>query len=74
MRPILVYVDTLNILAIDIAAQMRALVYHQAFLTHLLGTIGKGDSEETGADNKIVVICHDSILQLYLEIIKELLV
>ena len=37
---ILVDIDTFNILAIDITAQVRAFVYDKASFTHLLRTIG----------------------------------
>ena len=42
---ILMYVDAFDILAIDIAAQVWALVYDEAFFALLLGLVGEGCAE-----------------------------
>ena len=42
---ILMYVDALDILAIDITAQVWALVYDEAFFSLLLGLVGEGCAE-----------------------------
>ena len=41
MSTIFVYIDAFNVFAIYITAQMRALVYDEAFLARLLGKKGK---------------------------------
>ena len=55
MCPILMHIDTLNVLTIDVAAQMRTLVYHQTLLTHLLCPIGKRSAEQSGTHYQIIV-------------------
>ena len=42
---ILMYVDAFDILAIDIAAQVWAFVYDEAFFALLLGLVGEGCAE-----------------------------
>ena len=58
MCAILVDVDALYILAIDVAAKLRTLVYHQAPLAMLAGEMGKGGPGKTGADDEVVIIFH----------------
>lgn len=55
MRSILVHVDTLDVLAIDVATQVGALVYDETPLALLVGEMGEGGSEETGTYYKIVI-------------------
>ena len=62
MCPVLMYINTLDVLAVDVTTQVRSFVNHQAFLAHQLGTIGKGGSEQAGADNQIIVFHHYFIL------------
>ena len=56
MCAILVHVDALDVLAIDVAAQVGPLVYDQAPLALLVGEVGERGSEEAGADDEIVVM------------------
>ena len=49
MCAILVHINPFNVLAINVATQMRALVYHQALLALLSGKMCECGSEETGA-------------------------
>ena len=55
---ILMDVDAFDILAIDIAAQVWALVYDEAFFALLLGLVGEGCTEEAWADNEVIVVFH----------------
>lgn len=55
MRPIQVHVDTLHVLAIHIATQMGALIYHQAPLPTISSKAGKRGSKEAGANYEVVV-------------------
>lgn len=52
------HVDALNVLTIDVATQVRSLVYHQALLALLVGKMGECGSEETRANYQIVIIVH----------------
>ena len=58
MRAILVHMNAFHILTIDITAKLRPFVDDEAPLTHLVGEIGKGRTEETRADNQIIVFLH----------------
>lgn len=51
MSPILVDVDALNVLAIDVAPTVEALVNHQATFACLVRKMGKRSAIEAGADN-----------------------
>ena len=55
-------IDALDVLAINVAAQVGALVYDEAPLALLVGEVCERGSEEAGADDEIVVsfIRHDS--------------
>ena len=48
MCAILVHVDALDVLAIDVAAQVGAFVYDEAPLALFAGEMGERGSEETG--------------------------
>ena len=52
---ILVDVDALHILAIDVAAEVRALVDDKATGASLMGEVGEGGTEEAGAHDEVVV-------------------
>ena len=56
MGTILVDVDTFDILAIDVTAEVGAFVYDEAGLACLTGFVGEGGAEEAGAYNQIVVM------------------
>ena len=56
MCAILMHVDALDVLAIDVAAQVGALVYDEAPLALLVGEMGERGSEEAGAHDKIVIM------------------
>ena len=59
VRPILVHVDAVDVLAMHIAASMAAPVYHQATLSTGFGLVGKYRTIESGAHyEKIVGIFH----------------
>lgn len=45
------YIDTFNVLAIDIPTQVRSLVNNQALLTLLMSKMCECGSEETGAND-----------------------
>ena len=49
MRTILVHIYPLDVLTIDIAAEMRPLVYHQALFALLYGKMCECGSEQAGA-------------------------
>jgi len=68
MRPIFMHIDALNILAIDISAQMWSLIYYQTSFALLMGKVGECGSEETGTHNEIVVSLVVHILVLILMI------
>jgi hypothetical protein len=51
MRPIFVNIDSLYILAIDIASKMRTFIYYQATFPLLVSFIGKCCSKKTGAND-----------------------
>jgi hypothetical protein len=55
MRAVLMHIYSLNLLAIDIASCMGALVNHEASLPLLLGKMGECGAEESGAYYQIVV-------------------
>jgi hypothetical protein len=60
VRPVLVNVNTLDIFAVYVPAQMAALVNDKTRLTRPLGEVGKCGSEQSGPYNKIVVMLHDA--------------
>ena len=49
-------VDALNLLAVEIAAHMGALVDDKASLAAPVGKVGKRAAEEAGADNEEIVL------------------
>ena len=55
---ILMDVDAFDILAIDIAAQVRAFVYDEAFLALLPGLMGESGTKQAGTNNEIIVVFH----------------
>ena len=57
------YINTLDILTIDIATQVRSLVNDQALLTLLMSKMCECGSEKTGANYKIIIfiISHNSL-------------
>ena len=63
MGTIFMDIDALNVLAIDIATQMWAFIYHQAGLTCLMRLIGKGGSKQARPDYQVIVMIH--IFNLY---------
>ena len=56
MCTVFVHVDSSNVFAVYIASQMRAFINHQAKLASLVGQVGKGGAEETGADYQEIVV------------------
>ena len=56
MRAILVHVDALDVLAIDVAAQVEPLVYDEAPLALLMGKMSERGSIETGANDETIVL------------------
>lgn len=48
MRSINMNINALYFLTIDIATEMRALIYNKTFFTFLLSTIRKCGSKKTG--------------------------
>ena len=55
---ILMDVDAFDILAIDIAAQMWAFVYDEAFLALFPGLMGESSAKQAGTNNEIIVVFH----------------
>ena len=53
--PVLVHMDPFHFLAVDIAAQMGALLDHQAGLACLPRLVGEGGAEEARTDDQIVI-------------------
>ena len=49
------YIDTFNVLAIDIPTQVRSLVNNQALLTLLVSKMCECGSEQAGTYNQVVV-------------------
>ena len=45
------YIDTFDILTIDVTTQVRTLIYHQTLLALLVGKMGECGSVETGAND-----------------------
>ena len=60
VRTVLVHVDAFDVLARDVAAEVRTFVNDKARLTGLLGSVGKGRSEETRTNYEVVVM-HKSL-------------
>ena len=56
MRPILVNIDAVALLAIDIAAELRPLVDNQAAFAGAGGHVGKDSAEKPAAHNEIIVV------------------
>ena len=54
------YVDALYVFAIDIAAELWALIYHQTSFTLLMSQMGECGTEESGANYKIIIFLHTS--------------
>ena len=61
---VFMYCDTINILAIDIAPKVGALVYHKASLATPMGKIGKGGSKKTGTDYEIIIFLNHGELSM----------
>ena len=55
MGAILMHMDALDLLAIDIPAQMGPLLDDQALLSVPVGEMGERGAEQAGADNQIVI-------------------
>ena len=64
MGTVLVYVDAFYLLAIDIAAQMRTLIYHQTSLASLFCPVCKSGSKETRSYYQIIVFSHNFQLSI----------
>jgi len=58
MRTILMYIYTLILLTIDIPAQMRAFIDHQASFTSLSGKVGERGTEQASPDDQIIIWSH----------------
>ncbi len=58
VRAIFVDVNAFDVLTIDISAQMRPLVDHEATFAGLMCLISESGTEETGADDEIMIINH----------------
>ena len=58
VRAVLVYVDPLDILAINVAAQVRAFVNHKTAFARFLGDVREGRTKEAGANDKELIIIH----------------
>ena len=52
---ILMNIDTFHFFAIDVSTQLRAFVYHKAFLSLLLGLMSKCGTKEARAYYKVIV-------------------
>ena len=61
MSTVDMHIDAFHALAIDIASQVGALVYHQTTLAGLPGTIGESGSEKARTYYQIVVFFHISV-------------
>ncbi len=59
---VLVHVDALDVLAIDVAAKVRALVYHKASLALPMGEVCECGTEQAGANYQIVIFLHMGLL------------
>ena len=55
---ILVDVDTVDLLGIDIAGDMIALVDDEALLARLLGFVREHGAGKAGADDEVIVLRH----------------
>ena len=58
VRTVLVHVDAVDLLGVDVARDVLALVDDQAALARLLRLVGKHRARQTGADNKVIVLGH----------------
>ena len=56
MRPVLVDVYAIHALAINVAAEVRPLVYDKALLAPPLSEICERGAEQAGAYNEIIVL------------------
>lgn len=65
MCAILMDVDALDVLAIDVAAQVWAFVDDEARLALLAGEVGERGSEEPGAHDEIVVMIIVHKIQMF---------
>lgn len=54
------HIDALNILAIDISAQMWSLIYYQTSFALLMGKVGECGSKEAGTNDEIIILLHKS--------------
>ena len=63
MGTILMNIDTFCFFAIDVSAEVRALVNNEASLTATSGKAGKGAAEEAGADYEVIVFRHRTRFQ-----------
>ena len=70
---ILVDVDAFHILAIDIAAEVWALVDDKAAGTSLMGEVGEGGTEEAGAHDEVIVRIRHSMRYLGVRCVDETL-
>ena len=59
MRAVLVHMNPLNILAIDVAAQMRPFVDNQTTAACLPSLISKSAAEKASTNNQIVIVFND---------------
>jgi len=60
VRTVLVDIDALDVLAIDVAADMWPTVNYKAGLALGCGKVGKGGSVESSSNNQVVVFTHAS--------------
>ena len=60
MRPIFMHIDALNILTIDISAQMWSLIYYQTSFALLMSQMGECGSKEAGTNDEIIILLHKS--------------
>ncbi len=58
MRTVAVHVDALHSFGVDIARDMVALIDDQTLFACLFGLVGKHGTEQTGTNDKIIILFH----------------
>ena len=58
MRAVAVHIDALHILGVDVARDMIALIDDQTLFACLFGLVGKHGTEQTGTNDKIIILFH----------------
>ena len=58
MRTVAVHVDALYSFGVDIAGDMVTLINDKTLFARLFGLVGKHGTEQTGANNEIIVLFH----------------